>query len=1009
MSELFLSFCSGPGGTSRCTKLRDVLAANPGMQRNLLAVIGLTENGVLKIGRDHEFSGCRIRFAPPDSNSQGMEEPFFTLDTDLDSELSESLARLTPDSVLLTGASIQDAQLKARVSVIVSNAESVQSLFSFIVHIIDSGIVLQKEGNEGQRSRAGGAKKRSSLMYRLFGIGSGNADNERSVLTSVFECYLDYYIERALSFIHAGGYDSNGDSAWAIDPRFLHATLDGRALLHDEITTGILSRLHRGQEFISPTWSSQARHRAMLLSAVLRAINELPQNVKDEVRRDSSTKQRSSINFLCACGIAIYTSEGHYVSLQKSDIRIRNLLHALITTDPARYNEAAGMLALSRLKSEGKKYNKKLVQYLMNDARFASVYHRYDIDCAEARDLLLKLKSKYQRVCDLVHSCGGQPPSFPKFCTCSFFESLLPALERCGGFQLTLPIQLDSSISSVRMHRGTAFGQYTPTISGLGHGGADLLYQSQGADYESTSKFDDVRVRKALIRAAAAFVVAVVILGIAAALYFAGVISAQVMLAIGITVGVGFVLSMVGVALSYKRSGYGLDVARHRGTPMLTLCMNIRDRSLFNDACEQESISRFGIADGKLCMEGRPIPKDKYVAHVLGAEDEVPHGMCVLFCMHATRDGDLELIRTVSNKAAWPEGSTTNVSFTECPDMGMDDCNVHCSASGQWSSRAGHIMLMKTLAKSGRVNLLLSYLDAYVDFMCPDDGRNAIDPKFRTSKQWKLLCRDHAEHDIIAAIYEYCGMYIDGRRKACLEYIIALLQVHDVSKTPGRKSHSGVLSKLQHKYLDKYASNLHRLVNGPEFPFSEDIYRLALAEESGVTFDPDNWFLSQTVPVRFTRFMCADDRTLIYPQGNFRAAEAEVEQQDNDEPMVSEDGVHEEPQDLRLDAERGATGRRRPNVMDSELDDDVLSPIGAGTTDMENGFLEYEKTEIYPDMLYAPEEDEDQVVSAPPQPQKKSGPHGKIPARCGVEHAGKMRINSYQQHGGTQGLRAGGG
>ncbi|WP_225348966.1 hypothetical protein [Anaplasma marginale] len=124
--------------------------------------------------------------------------------------------------------------------------------------------------------------------------------------------------------------------------------------------------------------------------------------------------------------------------------------------------------------------------------------------------------------------------------------------------------------------------------------------------------------------------------------------------------------------------------------------------------------------------------------------------------------------------------------------------------------------------------------------------------------------------------------------------------------------------------------------------------------------------------------------------------------------MVSEDGVHEEPQDLRLDAERGATGRLRPNVMDSELDDDVLSPIGAGT-DMENGFLEYEETEIYPNMRYAPEEDEDQVVSAPPQPQKKSGPHGKIPARCGVEHAGKMRINSYQQHGGTQGLRAGGG
>ncbi|MFV9923744.1 MAG: hypothetical protein AB8U34_02255 [Anaplasma ovis] len=1016
MSELFLSFCSSPSETGR-RKLRDVLAANPGLQRNLLAVISLTENGVLKIGHNHEFSGCRVRFTPPDSDPKNAEEPFFILDTDLDSELSESLARLTPDSVLLTGANIEEARLKAGVSVIVSNAESVQSLFSFIVHIIDSGMVLNKgEDCEEQRVSSSGknVKKRiGSLMRSLFKGGSEHDDNEHSVLTSVFECYLDYYLERALGHIHAGGYDSNGDSAWELDPRFLHATLNGRALLHDEITTGILSSLHRGQAFISSTWSSQARHRVMLLSAVLRAINELPKNVKDEVRRDSSTRQRSSINFLCACGIAIYASEGRYVSLQNSDIRIRSLLQAMLADNPARYDEAAGMLAISHLASD-KKYNKKLIQELMNDARFASVYHKHDIRCSEAQDLLLRLQSRYRRVCDLVQSCGGQPLLFPKFCIYSFFESLLPALERCGGFQLTLPIQIDSHIDRVR--QGAAFGQYAPTISDLGRGGAnaELLYQGRDADVESTPKFDDVRVRKALIRAVAVFVISAVILGITAILYLSGAISAQVMMAVGIIIGVVFVLSMVGLAFSYAKGRCGLDIARHRSAPMLTLCVSVRDRDLFNDAREQESISGFGIANGKLCMEGRPLPRDKYVAHVLGSEDEVPHGMCILFGMRATRDdGDLELIRTVSSRTAWPEGSTTSISFTECPYMGMDDCNVRCSASGQWSSRAGHIVLMKTLARAGRVNLLLSYLDAYVDLMCSDDGRNAIDPKFRTSKQWKLLCRDHAEHGVITAIYECCGMYIDERRRACLEYVTALLQVHDVSKIPGKKSHSGILSTLQHKYVDKYASNLHRLVNGPEFPFSDDAYKFALEKESGITFDSANWFFSQIVPVQFTRFMCADDRTLIYPQGNSSAAAGAGRQRDDEQPIMSEDKAYEEPQDSHLDVKRSAAGNR-PQTMDSEPgDDDILSHSGAGATTYDDlSYYEEEETEIRPN--FAPDSDEEDFTArgVAPRQKKGGGAHGNTPTNCGAEYTttSKMRVNSYKQHGGgAQGLCAGGG
>ena len=990
MSKLFLSFCNSPSETGKRTKLWDVLAANPGLQRNLLAVIGLTDNGVLRIGRDYEFPGCRVRFTSPDS-TRNSEEPFFILDTDLDSELSESLARLTPDSVLLTGANIENARFRAGVSVIVNDAESVQSLFSFIVHTINSGMALnQGENGKGQRVSSPGTnvkKRAENLLRDLFKGDSGHAGNEHSVLTSVFECYLDYYLERALCHISAGGYAGGGSSAWKLDPRFLHATLDGRALLHDEITTGILSSLYRGREL----QSSSAKHRAMLLSAVLSAIDKLPENVKDEVRRDSSTKQRSSINFLCACGIAIYASEGHYVSSQNSDIRIRSLLQEALLDNAARYDEAAGMLVIAHLQSDSKKY-RELVSDLMDDARFARVYNKHSERHSDAQDLLTRLQRRHRKVCDLMRSCGGRPPPFPEFCVSSFFKSLLPALERCGGFQLALPIQIDSCIDRVR--QDSAYGQYAPTISDLERGDADakLLHKSRGADVESTSKFDVVRVRKALIRAAAAFVASAVILGITAILYLSGAISAQVMMAVGITIGVGFVLSMVVLAFSYAKGGYGLDIAKRRSAPMLTLCVSVRDRDLFNDACKQESISEFGIAGGKLCMNGRPVPIDKYVAHVLGAEDEVPHGMCILFGMSAMRnDGDLELIRAASSRTAWPEGSTTSISFTECPYMGVDRCNVRCSASGRWSSRAGHIVLMKTLARAGRVNLLLSYLDAYVDLMCSGNGRDAIDPKFRTSKQLKFLCRDHAEHGVITAIYEYCGMYIDERRRACLEYLTTLLQVHDVSKTRRKRPHSGVLSKLQHKYVDKYASNLHRLVNGPEFPFSDNAYKFALEREGGITFDSANWFFSQTVPVRFTRFMCADDRTLICPQYSFHAAGAE--QQHNGKSMASEDKVYGESQDSHLDAKRSVAGSSLQAV-DPELGDDISSHSGASATTY-NDLLHYEEeTEIYPDVASYPEDDDHPVASCSEE-----------------EHAtsGMMRVNSYQQHSGMQGLHAGGG
>ncbi|ACZ49212.1 hypothetical protein ACIS_00626 [Anaplasma centrale str. Israel] len=1025
MSELFLSFCSSPSETNRCEKLRNVLVANPGLQRNLLAVISLTENGVLKIGQGHEFSGCRVRFAPPDDSTQSAEEVFFVLDTDLDSELSTSLARLAPDSVRLAGASIEEARLRAGVSVIVSNSESVRSLFSFIVHIIDSGMVLS-HGDNGEELGVScpNVKRRiTGLMRSLFG-GSKHAANERNVLTSVFECYLDYYLERAIGYIAAGGYDSNGDSAWELDPSFLHATLNGRALLHDEITTGILSRLQLGQAFIAPTWSSQARHRAMLLSAVLRAINELPQNVKDEVKRDSSTRQRSSINFLCACGIAIYTS-GHYVSARNAGIRIRNLLQAMLSSskDHVRYDEAAGMLAISRTQSPGKKYNKELIQELMDDARFARVYQVHDTNLVEGQDLLLRLKSRYKTFCDLIHSCGGEPPSFSHFCTCSFFESLLPALERCGGFQITLPLHIDSCISGVRtLHGGTAFGQYIPAISDLDEdAGVGLSYRDQDAGVDRASKFDDVRVRKVFVRAAAVFVVAAAILCIMAALYFSGVISAHVMAVVGVTTAVIFVLAMVGLALSYARGKYGVDVASYRGTPTLTLCVSVRDRGLFKSACEQESISRFGITEGKLCMEGRPVPTDKYVAHVLGADDEVPHGTCILFGINAVQDsGDLELIRIVSNKSAWPEGSTTDVSFTECPYMGVDTCNVRCSASGKWSSRAGHIILMKALARAGRVGLLLSYLDAYVDFMCSDRGRGTIDPKFRTSKQWKLLCRDHAEHDIITAIYKYCGMYLDQKRKACLEYITALLQVHDVRRSPER-SHAGVMSRLQHKYVNRYVSNLYRLANGPEFPFSDVEYRLTLAKESGITFDTDNWFLSQMVPVRFTKFVCADDRTLIYPQGSLRAGRAGRAGQHNNVPFIEEEKTCDGPQRSPYPRAKqcGATplavGYPPPEAQELHCESDDSFLMSYDSVDATYGDFsdcdEEEVVEIYPNFAANQEgEREHAHHRTGASPQHKRGPRGRAPTSCGVEDtAGKIRVNSYQQQGGAQGLRAGGG
>ncbi|MCU7611944.1 hypothetical protein OC188_04485 [Anaplasma capra] len=858
MSELFLSL-SGSGNGSRSAALQAMLANDPGLRRNFLAVVSLAKEGLLKIeGQDLEFAGCKVRFARPE---HGKEELLLVLETDVDSTLSSLLSRFAPDDVHLTDTSIENARITAGVSVVVSDAESVHNLFSCIAGVIDSGNVSlssQEEGGDPHTPESSGlCGVAKNLLNKIPGRKTVPDSDGCDLLTAIFGRYLDYYMTRAINYIDAGGHATGGNNEWRLGSEFLHTTVDGRALLYDELNTGILSKLYYSNAFVSPAAGVHAKHRAALLSAVLKAISDLPQNIKDEVIRDSSTKKRSGANFLCACSMEVYASNRH-VSAAKSNIRILDMMKSVATDFPDRYQEAAGILAISCVHSPSKKHNKDLIDTLLKgDVRFPSIYDAYDNNGAKAgsaqSSLLEALRAKYARVKSLMRSCGVDPPPFHQFCTCSFFESLLPLLECFGnGFQIDLPIQIDNGISAISTSQGPVFGQQVAVSGEDLDTDAELLEQFRRPS-RAVFKFYDGRVRKACIALAVIIVVSVVALCVVASLYSSGKVSAYTMSIVGAVIGITLALSVIGLVILRSRSGHEACIAGHQSATTLTLCVNILDRNLFQNACAQQSISYFGIANGKLCMGGRPVPQDKYKVCILGAEDELPHGMCILFRMNAMRDhGDLELLKAVSGKAMWPKDITTDMSFSSCPYMGASDCGVLCNVAGKWSSRASHMALMKVLARTGRVGPLLAYLDTYVDLMCPENGNGSIDAKFRTSMNWKLMYRDHVDFGIITAIYQYCGMYLEERRRACLKYITSLLQVHDAASN-------------SNKY--KHISDVHLLVKGPGFPFSGSTYLLALRGESCLTFDAQNWFLSQVVPVQFTGFMCSDDHALICPPG----------------------------------------------------------------------------------------------------------------------------------------------
>ncbi|MGN7678745.1 MAG: hypothetical protein ACTJLL_03240 [Anaplasma sp.] len=856
MSQIFLGFCGNSRNRGKVAKLQEVLASDPKFWGSLLGVVGL-KGGILTVG-GRNFAGCKIGFSPPEPGTQREDGFHLILDTNIDDTFTSLFNEFPPDSVQLTEASIANAHFSSGVGVIVDNAECVHSLFSLITHIADNGGMPDSVGDNISSFADEEEKKKAEAV----------CESSKRAMDRIFARSLDYYLIRALGYISTGGY-VGGEETWELDAQFLHSTPDGRALLYDEINTGILSTFYSKNSIISPIAGPYGQYRRAFIQCVLDAIDELPKSVISEVMRDGSAKKRSYANFLCACNVETYSSE-QCIKEGRTAARILDMLKSIEADFPTRYDEAVGILAIAHVFSK-KKYNKALMKSLRSDESFAQAYAKYDgSDLERSGALYSRLRGQYEKFEKLTRLYGAEPPSFPEFCFSSFFESLLSLMDCCnaGKFQLRLPVRLENMIKEVR----------SSDFVGVPGRAANLQPFASDSDVELDSSFDvgELRRRMRLVmlrRIVASLVVAALIMAVTVLLYHDSMIGYSDYAATCGIVCVTVVLLTIWWVYTYSKQSADLDTQVEIVDPQLTLCINILDRTLFNTARQQGSVDDFGIVSNVVHVANRPLPSDKYNTRILDAKDDLPRGMCVLLSMESPDSFGIRLLGSLSNGAtAWPKkkGVSLNIALSDCPSMGSRGCLVNCTIDAKWTSRSSHVLLIKTLAACGRIGPLLAYLDAYVGIVLDEDG--GVSSKFRVSTQWKHLYRDHIDQDIVGAIYKYCAPYLDDRRTECLRHMCDLIKMHNNDPEKYKTTCSLLLKGFGH---------------GPGFPFNEANYRNVLKSEEGVSFNREQLHFSHSVGVRFTNLMFSDDCVITYP----REAYLEEEEEEHNSEMYDITGV----------------------------------------------------------------------------------------------------------------------
>ncbi|MGN7661725.1 MAG: hypothetical protein ACTJLK_03830 [Anaplasma sp.] len=846
MSQIFLSFRGNSRNRSKVAKLQEVLASDPKFWGSLLGAVSL-KGGVLTVG-GRNFAGCKAGFSPPEPGAQREDGFHLILDTNIDDAFISLFDKFPPGCVQLTDAGIADAHFSSGIGVIVDNVECVHGLFSLITRISDVGGMPDNGGGAISSFADEEERKKAEAI----------CESSKRAMNRIFARSLDYYLTRAISYISVGGYDVGGEETWELDEQFLHSSPDGRALLCDEVSTGILSTFYSGNAIVSPIAGPYGRYRRAFIQCVLDVIDRLPKSIISEVMRDGSVKKRSYTNFLCACNVETYSSE-QCIKEGRTAARILDMLKSIEADFPSRYDEAVGMLAIAHIFSK-KKYNKALMRSLRADESFSRActeYEGYDLERSGA--LYSRLHGQYDKVVKLMRSYGAEPPSFPEFCFSSFFESLFSLTYRCNAwkFQLRLPIRLDNIIKEVR---SSDFVGMPGRVTNL-----QPFTSSSGTKPDTSCDEGNLRRRRArlvmLRKIVAAFVIAAFIAAMMALLYHKGIINYSGFAAtFGVICAIAVLITIWWVYAYFKSAD--LDTQVEIVDPKLTLCINILDRKLFDIARQQESVDGFGIVSNVVHVADRPLPSDKYNTRILDARDDLPCGMCVLLSMESPDSFGMRLLGSLSNRTtAWPKKKNISlkIALADCPSMGSRGCSVNCTIDAKWTSRSSHVLLIKTLAACGRIGPLLAYLDAYAGIVFDENGR--VDPKFHTSAQWKYLYRDHIDRDIIGTIYKYCTPYLGDRRMECLQHICDLINMH--SHNPG-------------KYKTTCAFLLTVLGCGPGFPFNEASYRSVLLSEEGVSFNHEQLHFAHAVGMRFTNLMFSDDCVITYPQVDYSGEEEQL-------------------------------------------------------------------------------------------------------------------------------------
>ena len=891
MTRLFFNLRCDDYCNGYRSSLPHVLSLHRPLQRDLLGKTRLSEDGTVILCGDFVFYVCEAYFASVGSwsDTDKVSTPKLVLDTDIDPLLGNICSKYS-DVVKLRSASILGDAVRGSIELMCNDAQGLRGVFAFIGEMLRLGVGKFDGASVGVPSST------RDLCY-----GVAHACND--FLKAYFFCY----VQRAASSMYLkGGYGGE----WAIDTEFFIRSAQGRVLLYDEVTSGVLSLLYEYARVIP--FMKEEGNKA-LVHAALNSINSLGDGLKNDIADDQVAIDYSLEN---ACVASVMGSCVSDIAISDHSTKLVKGLLFIEEGFPRAFNEALEIIAMVVAFSPSTDQSPLLSQEAL---RLLSVRSSFQDICDKHRriadkltfpvfasgshisflykvlsdvyrgavssedtgsaacyntleeevgrvfvDVLLKYK-KYSQMGVLrsflgmegslsagrfAHVSYAAPKKlFARFClrelllrfTAVSFEQ--NASMKSVNVNLGSHVVIDHKISriyacdygNIRIPALATEEAVVPYGDSRSTSSSDMVAHqmidglaSFGSGNGKKGASTWIPVGVFVVSCIAAMLMGGVVLHYGAAMSAKTRVSCLLLVSAFITVALAAIAAFCFILAQRDKSSRCAE---------LHLCFKTKEGAeWFDTACSSANplVSFYG---NKLHINGNCVSEDQYDISLIEGGSELPDGKCMLLGIASVRDEGMQLLRSIAQTGGGFSVSK-NLFFSEKDsDTGYNFCSVRYTS--ELSSREDYLRLATVLARAGRTELLIAYLDAYVA-VAFDEGSDSIKKEFLSSKKWQLLCQDQARWCVLDVVMNSCGEAFVGNRERFVECAVAAM----------KESRARKVGFLEFKWSG--------------FPFDRENYSEFMRFVPG--FDSDNSKFTESILFNWAGVSFARDRRCYVPE-----------------------------------------------------------------------------------------------------------------------------------------------